>query len=83
MGCRTWSIVCAALLAGALAGPLATTAAAGVDLHVDVGRNGDRYVLRGPVDLKAGEVARSVVVGRGPVTIRRGATVTNETGEWR
>ena len=78
MGCRTWLITTAALLAGALGGPLAATAAAGVDLHLDVGRTGDRYVLRGPVDLKAGEVARSIVVGHGPVTIRRGATVTDD-----
>jgi len=75
---RTWLIVCAALIAGALTGPLAATASAGVDLHFDVGRTGDRYVLRGPVDLKAGEVARSIVVGHGPVTIRRGATVTDD-----
>ena len=78
MGRRTWLIITAALLAAALGGPLSATAAAGVDLHFDVGRTGDRYVLRGPVDLKAGEVARSVVVGNGPVTIRRGATVTGD-----
>ena len=75
---RTWLIVCAALLATALGGPFAATAAADFDLHFDVGRNGDRYVLRGPVDLKAGEVARSIVVGHGPVTIRRGAVVTDD-----
>ena len=54
MGLRTWLIIVAALLAAALGGPLTATAAAGVDLHFDVGRTGDRYVLRGPVDLKAG-----------------------------
>ena len=78
MGRRTWLIIAAALLAAALGGPFTATAAAGVDLHFDVGRTGDRYVLRGPVDLKAGEVARSIVVGHGPVTIRRGATVTDD-----
>ena len=76
MGRRTWLITIAALLAGALGGPLTATAAAGVDL--DVGRAGDRYVLRGPVDLRAGEVARSIVVGHGRVTIRRGAIVTDD-----
>ncbi len=75
---RPWLIITAALLAAALGGPLTTTAAAGVDLHFDVGRTGDRYVVRGPVDLKAGEVARSIIVGHGPVTIRRGATVTDD-----
>ena len=78
MNRRTWLIACAAVLAGALGGPFAASAAAGFDLHFDVGRNGDRYVVRGPVDLKAGEVARSIVVGHGPVTIRRGATVTDD-----
>jgi len=78
MGPRTSLIIAAALVAAALGGPLTATAAAGVDLHFDVGRTGDRYVLRGPVDLKAGEVARSIVVGHGPVTIRRGATVTDD-----
>ena len=73
-----WLIAVLAVLAGALGGPLTASAFAGFDMHFDVGRNGDRYVVRGPVDLKAGEVARSIVVGHGPVTIRRGAVVTDD-----
>jgi hypothetical protein len=69
-----WLVICAVLLAGALGGPFAQGAGADVDL----GRAGDRYVLRGPVDLQAGEVARSIVVGHGRVTIRRGAVVTDD-----
>ena len=70
----TWLVICVVLLAGALAGPFAQGASADINL----GRAGDRYVLRGPVDLQAGEVARSIVVGHGRVTIRRGAVVTDD-----
>jgi hypothetical protein len=76
-----WLTVTAALLAGALGGVGGTTSSAGasdLDVNVDIGRAGDRYVLKGPVDLQPGEHARSVIVVRGPVTVREGATITDD-----
>ena len=49
-----------------------------MDVNVDIGQQGDRFVVKGPVTLKAGETARTVVVVDGPVTVARGATVTED-----
>lgn len=49
-----------------------------VNVNVDIGRDGDLFVVKGPVTLEPGETARTVVVIDGPVTIPRGATVTQD-----
>ncbi len=61
-----------------LCAPPAAHAETDVDVNVDIGQAGDRFVVKGPVTLKAGETARTVVVVDGPVTIARGATVTED-----
>jgi hypothetical protein len=66
------------LAGGALAAPAAAPAASSLNVKVDIGRPGDRYVLKGPVALAPGEVARTVVVIDGPVTVARGATITED-----
>lgn len=69
----------ALVLAGsALAAPSAAPAAGDLNVTVDIGRTGDLFVLKGPVVVKAGETARTVVVVDGPVTVERGATVTDD-----
>lgn len=78
MGRGIWLIVAFVLLAGGLTGPVASASAADFDVNLNIGRSGDRYVLKGPVDLRRGEVARSVIVGDGQVTVREGATVTDD-----
>jgi hypothetical protein len=79
MGRGTWLTVAFVVLAGAFATPVASASAIpDVDFNVNIGRAGDRYVLKGPVDLQRGEVARRVVVVDGPVTVRRGATITED-----
>ncbi len=72
-----WLTVAAVLLSGALGAPAVATADQ-LDVNIDIGRKGDRYIVKGPVDLHAGEVARSVIVLRGPVTVREGATITDD-----
>ena len=71
-------MVALALLAATAAAPPAARAASDVNVDVNIGREGDRFVVKGPVVLKAGESARTIVVVDGPVTIARGATVTDD-----
>jgi len=66
------------LAAAALGSPAAALAQSDVDVSLDIGRSGDRYVIKGPVDLRAGAVARTVVVIDGRVTVARGATITED-----
>lgn len=61
-----------------LLAPPAAHAETDVNVNVDIGRQGDRFVLKGPVTLKPGETARSVVVVDGTVTVPRGATITED-----
>jgi len=79
MARRIWLITIATLLAGAVAAPAAgASVVPDLDFNVNVGRSGDRYVLKGPVDLLRGQVARTVIVVDGSVTVRRGATITED-----
>ena len=66
------------LVCAALGSPAAAFAQDDIDVNVDIGRSGDRYVVKGPVDLRAGEIARTVVVIDGRVTVARGATITED-----
>lgn len=61
----------------ALAAP-ATAGAADVNVNVDIGRDGDVFVVKGAVTLEPGQTVRTIVVVDGPVTIPRGATVTDD-----
>lgn len=49
-----------------------------VNVNVDIGKEGDLFIVKGPVTLKAGDTARTVFVVDGPVTVERGATVTED-----
>lgn len=66
------------LSCAALGSPAGALAQDDIDVNVDIGRSGDRYVIKGPVDLRAGEIARTVVVIDGRVTVARGATITED-----
>lgn len=66
------------LVAAALGSPAGALAQSDLDVDVDIGRSGDRYVIKGPVDLRSGETARTVVVIDGRVNVARGATVTED-----
>ncbi|HUK64503.1 MAG TPA: hypothetical protein VLV15_14255, partial [Dongiaceae bacterium] len=52
--------------------------AANLDPHIDIGRPGDQYVVRGDVVLRPGEQAHRIAVVDGDITVPRGATVTDD-----
>jgi len=52
--------------------------ASNLDVHVNVGRPGDQLVVRGQVDLKPGQTARTIGIVDGDVNVPRGATVTGD-----
>ena len=75
---RLLPLLALALAGAALAAPATVQAAGDLDVKVNIGRDGDLFVVKGPVVLKAGETARTVVVVDGPVTVERGAVVTDD-----
>lgn len=78
MRARTLLTTALLLACAVLGSPAAAHAASDLDVDVDIGRSGDRYVVKGPVVLRAGEVARTVVVIDGRVSVARGATITED-----
>lgn len=78
MARRRLPVVALVLLGVLLGGAPAARAATDLDVHVTVGRPGDRFVLKGPVDLRPGQTADRIVVVDGRVTVPRGATVTGD-----
>ncbi len=52
--------------------------ASNLDVHVDIGRPGDQIIVRGQVDLKPGQTARTIAIVDGDVSVPRGATVTGD-----
>lgn len=78
MRARTLVTTALLLACAVLGSPAAAHAASDLDVDVDIGRSGDRYVVKGPVVLRAGEVARTVVVIDGRVSVARGATITED-----
>jgi len=69
------------LLAVALAASAVAPAgaqASNLDVHVHIGQPGDQLVLRGQVDLKPGQTARTIGIVDGDVNVPRGATVTGD-----
>lgn len=61
-----------------LAAPATSAFPADLDVDVDIGSPGDQFVVKGRVDLGAGQTAKTVVVVDGDVDVARGATVTGD-----
>ncbi len=67
-------------LAGAavLAAAPAAAQASNLDVNVNIGRPGDQLIVRGQVDLRPGQTARTIGIVDGDVNVARGATVTGD-----